>query len=268
MRKLLACVALTVLVGSLITSSPVNASINDEGPPQPAEASPLSDVEAASVLESCKQLPAQPEEGTARDADSYDFVCLQGELYTQPSPSGSESQSSGPVARADIADVELNCDPFEPPNRHIVSELQAFAQFCVIFGRDDTGTSDDWARSIWVTWTFYSGWNSGESQISTQPSNFENPTLKGTISTRREYGVIVAPVSTSAWTNVGAESTYGWTVGGLTQNGRYSAAVNDLDITLPSKGFHRYLGEEYTTHRFICHSDTERCFWPNAQEAP
>jgi hypothetical protein len=163
---------------------------------------------------------------------------------------------------------DVNCDPSRGENRNIVSELHAWVQFCVVYGQNEHPINGSWMRSIWMTWDYFPGWNSAQSQINSQPSE-GTPTIQGTVSSRKQNGILPPTViSTSLWENAGHGTTWGWTVGGLTSGGRFSLAINDIEVTDPDFGYSHYIGSEATGQRFECDTEQERCYFPNGEEAP
>ncbi|WP_161793721.1 hypothetical protein [Agreia bicolorata] len=244
----------------------------------PAAAAPISQASGEEVgMASCASEARQVVSGEGVEPTAgYDYACVAGSVTVTVDP-GTQNErrlTNGETAATDQEPSEaqravgLNCDPATPPNRRVVSELDAFAQFCIFYGQVDHPQNGTWTRSIWVTWHQYPGWNSAQSQINTQ-SNEGAPELSGTVSSRRQNGIFPPTViSSSLWSNNGNMTTTGWVVGGLTTGGSHSLAINDMNVTDFSKGFSLGLDDEISSLRFTCDSELERCFYPNSQEAP
>jgi hypothetical protein len=205
--------------------------------------------------------------------DSFDFGCVAGTVKVETASAAflrqapADAAATPPPALLE-GSADLNCDPTEPPNRHIANELNFWAQFCVVYGHGTEGSADFWARSIWTTWDLFTGWPSTQNKINTQPVA-SVPKLQGTVSARRQAGVFPPiVVATSLWSNTGNQTTSGWVVGGFTTGGTYSVALNDLEVTDSQKAFHMYIGDEIASMRFMCDSGEKRCYYPNGQEAP
>lgn len=240
-------------------------------PAVPATASELAEdgsscaSEAASVAES------------AGASGGYDFVCAPGVISVEiPSEDGSTLTKTEevPIVEA-LPSAQLRsdyCGLNAPETRTIVSELQVNIDFCVIYGQNGDPLNGSWSRSLKVEWTSYPGYPSTNNRlrtISTFASNGQ-VTLWGSIHSQRQNGGFPPSTLTSALLELrNGLPVAGWEMYGTNSNGTFAIRIEDFEITDIDYGFNAPVNMLPSfTPRFVCHNDTERCFFPNGDEAP
>lgn len=94
--------------------------------------------------------------------------------------------------------------------------------------------------------------------------------MSGTFTSFKQNGWWAPPtsLSSSAFTNVGNTNTQGWVVGQLDEDGQFSVGMGDINIKDTQKGYNQYFEGTIHSHRFTCQDSTDRCFYPNGEEAP
>lgn len=161
--------------------------------------------------------------------------------------------------------TEVVCGEYE---REIKSELETLIWGCLEYGEFDwdTGTRI-WTREINYEWTMYPGWPSVQNKFRTIPV-VGSPTWYGNFLTQKQNGILPpTALAYSAFANYGNQSTSGWVVGGITDDGSHAAGLSDTNIVDSQKGYNEYFDGTILTHRFTCDSELERCYYPNGEEA-
>lgn len=152
----------------------------------------------------------------------------------------------------------------------VVSELQDDTWGCVTYGEYNTSTGAViWQRHIEYEWTLYVGWNSAQNKLRTIPSE-GSPQMSGTFTSNKQNGWWAPPTSLSstAFTNVGNTTTQGYVVGQLNSDGQFSVSMGDVAIIDAQMAYAQYFGGMIFSHRFTCETSTQRCHYPNGEEAP
>jgi len=231
---------------------------------EPTDAGGSCASEAASVAES------------AGASSGYDFVCAPGVVTVQiPSEDGSSLTETAevPLVEAPTAQQRSDyCGLNTPETRTIVNELQVNIDFCVIYGQSGDPQNGSWSRSLKVEWTAYPGYPSTLNRLRTISTfaNIGQVTLWGSIHSQRQNGILPPSTLTSAVLELrNGYAVNGWEMYGTNTNGTFAIRVEDFEITDFDYGFNAPVNMPPSyTPRFVCHNDTQRCFYPNGQEAP